>query len=247
LNNLSVALTSQGEYARAQELGTKCLEKRKIVLGPEHRDTIVSMNNLAYLYSVQPQTDMNNPNTIMYFTTAQELYTQCLKLRKIQLGEYNPETLTSINNLALLYANKGELNEAEKLYEECLQKRKKVLGDDHPDTLDTMNNLANLYLTKGQYDIVLPLYTTCLEKRQATLGDDHPDTLTSLYNIGLLQYHQGKITKSKNTYLQVLVVGRNKLGESHPIIKAAVEGFDLTSSLEEQEKKKRDGGCCSLS
>ena len=59
-----------------------------------------------------------------------------------QLGPDHPDTLTSMNNLAVSYAALGRYPDALKLHEETLALRQAKLGPDHPDTLTSMNNLA---------------------------------------------------------------------------------------------------------
>ena len=70
------------------------------------------------------------------------LFEETLKLRKAKLGPDHPDTLTSMNNLALAYQAAGKLDLALPLYEETLKLKKAKLGPDHPDTLMSMNNLA---------------------------------------------------------------------------------------------------------
>jgi hypothetical protein len=62
------------------------------------------------------------------------LYEECLEKRKRVLGDDHPSTLSSLNNLAGLFHDKGEYDHALPLYEECLEKSKRVLGVDHPRT-----------------------------------------------------------------------------------------------------------------
>ncbi len=61
-------------------------------------------------------------------------------MREKVLSKEHPETLTSINNLAVLYLCQGRYAEAEPLYKTALQMREKVLGKDHPDTITTQLN-----------------------------------------------------------------------------------------------------------
>ena len=72
------------------------------------------------------------------------LFEDCLEKRKRILGDDHPDTLDSINNLALLLKAQGEYDRALPLYEDCLEKRKRILGDDHPHTLYSIQNLARL-------------------------------------------------------------------------------------------------------
>ena len=55
--------------------------------------------------------------------------------RKAKLGPEHPDTLTSMNNLALAYQAAGKLDLALPLFEETLKLTKAKLGPEHPDTL----------------------------------------------------------------------------------------------------------------
>ena len=61
------------------------------------------------------------------------------------LGLEHPDTLQSMNNLALLYQHQGKYADAEPLYKEALAGRQQALELEYPDTLTSMNNLALLY------------------------------------------------------------------------------------------------------
>ena len=75
---------------------------------------------------------------------AEVLYKQCLAKRKVVLGENHPDTLSTMNNLAVSYNHQGKHRDAEVLLKLCLDKKKAVLGESHPSTIDTMNNLAKV-------------------------------------------------------------------------------------------------------
>ena len=97
-----------------------------------------------------------------------------MKLRKAKLGPDHPDTLTSMNNLAMAYQDAGKLDLALPLFEETLRLRKAKLGPDHPDTLTSMNNLAMAYQDAGKLDLALPLYEETLKLKKAKLGRTIP-------------------------------------------------------------------------
>ena len=68
-----------------------------------------------------------------------------LDLHKKVLGLEHPDTLRSINNLAVTYSAEGKYEEAGELQLKALDLHKKVLGPEHPDTLIIMGNLAVTY------------------------------------------------------------------------------------------------------
>ncbi|MCP4347468.1 MAG: tetratricopeptide repeat protein, partial [Desulfobacterales bacterium] len=101
---------------------------------------------------------------------AEKAYQYALK----QFGKKHPSTLTSMNNLALLYELQGRYGEAEPLCKAALQLSENVLGKEHPDTLTSMNNLAGLYESQGRYGEAEPLYKAALQLRENVLGKEHP-------------------------------------------------------------------------
>jgi hypothetical protein len=57
-----------------------------------------------------------------------------METRKKALGLEHPDTLRSMNILALLLMNRGKYNEAKPMYWQTLQLRERVLGLEHPAT-----------------------------------------------------------------------------------------------------------------
>src|SRR5437667_9359320 len=64
-----------------------------------------------------------------------------LKAREEQLGPGHPDTLRTVENLAIVYTNQGRYKKAEQLHERALKGREEQLGPEHPDTLRTVQNL----------------------------------------------------------------------------------------------------------
>jgi hypothetical protein len=75
---------------------------------------------------------------------------QIIETKKRVLGIEHPDTLASMNNLALTYENQGRWKEAEELGMHVIETKKRVLGIEHPDTLASMSNLALTYSDQGR-------------------------------------------------------------------------------------------------
>lgn len=69
------------------------------------------------------------------------LKSQVLELRKLTLGDEHPDTLTSMNNLAVTYYDLGRLREAQNLMSNVVDIMKRT-SPGHPDTLARSRNLA---------------------------------------------------------------------------------------------------------
>jgi hypothetical protein len=72
---------------------------------------------------------------------AEELQVQVMQTRKRVLGDEHPDTLTSMNNLAITLELQSRHKEALALIDLCFQSRRKVLGEQHPDTQSSLSAL----------------------------------------------------------------------------------------------------------
>ena len=63
---------------------------------------------------------------------AAPLFREALNGRRRILGDDHPNTLTSINNMAVLLEAQGKLKEAAPLHREVVDRSLRTLGDDHP-------------------------------------------------------------------------------------------------------------------
>jgi len=171
-NTLGLSFLYLGEPEIAQEQFETARALYTRHRGPDHRDTLSSIHNLARSYS-----------SLGRNAEALKLNEATLALRKAKLGPDHPDTVTSMNNLAANYASLGRHAEALKLREETLALWRTKLGRDHPLTLVGMNNLARSYSSLGRQAEALMLREETLALRKAKLGPEHPDTLGSQMNV----------------------------------------------------------------
>jgi hypothetical protein len=110
--------TPQGHKAVARLLrkkGADVAMKDKGGVGPEHPDTLSSMNNLDFALSGQGK-----------YVAAEQMHRQTLELRKEVLGLEHPDTLTSMGNLGRALSGQGKYVEAEQMHRQTLELRKKA-------------------------------------------------------------------------------------------------------------------------
>jgi serine/threonine protein kinase len=168
---------------------------------------------------VEARLRMTMGSSFMYLgdaRTASEQFQAARQLYTKHLGPDHPDTLTSMNNLAISYAAAGRTQEALKLHKETLQLMKAKLGPDHPDTLGSMNNLANSYDEVGRTQEALKLREETLQLRKATLGPDHPDTLESMHNLASSYEDAGRTQEALKLREETLQLYKAKLGPDHP-------------------------------
>ena len=69
------------------------------------------------------------------YAEARSMYEQVYNTQKRILGDDNPSTIITINNLVHCLCSQGEYKDAYKMIQILYEKSKKVLGDFHGDTL----------------------------------------------------------------------------------------------------------------
>jgi serine/threonine protein kinase/tetratricopeptide (TPR) repeat protein len=174
-------------------------------LGPNHPDTLASLNHLANSYAALGR-----------HTDALELREQTLAKRTAQLGADHPDTLVSMSNLANSYEAIGRHTDALELRERTLELRKARFGADHPDTLVSMNNLACGYSALGRHADALRLHEQTLTRMKAKLPPDHPYTLMSRNNLAYSHAALGRHAEAIELFQEALALQKAKLGPDHP-------------------------------
>ena len=71
-----------------------------------------------------------------------QLHRRALESSERVLGKEHPQTLLSVNSLAVCLYALGDAAGALPLHRRALESRERVLGNEHPQTLESVNNLA---------------------------------------------------------------------------------------------------------
>lgn len=204
-NTLGRSLVGLGKSSQAIDVFQKALVTNKAKLGPDHPDTLSTMNNLAAAYVESGQ-----------LAKAVPLLEEALEKMKVMFGPDHLQTLTNTDNLALAYLYRGQHTKAVLLLEETGEKMKTILGPDHPQTLTNADNLALAYLHRGQHAKAVLLLEETVEKLKAKLGPDHPQTLRSMNNLAAAYQSSGQLARAVRLLEETVEKLKTKLGPDHP-------------------------------
>lgn len=143
-------------------------------------------------------------------------------------GADRPESLQTLNVLAVAYHASGHLDKALPLMEKCLQHHQEALGADHRDTLASLHNLAAGYQEAGLLDKALSFHEEALRRSRAKLGYDHPDTLASLNDLAVTLDRAGQSARALPLREEVVRLRRAKLGPDHPDTLSSMNNLALS-------------------
>ncbi len=205
LQAVADTLRDLGLLDRAMAPQEEALAIRRRVLGDEHPDTLVSINDMGTLLDSMGLYDEAMPH-----------YREALETRQRVLGDEHPDALTSINNMGGLLERMGRHEEAMPYFREALETSRRVLGDEHSGTLASINNMGALLLKIGRSEEAMPYFREALETSRRVLGDVHPYTLVSINNMGGLLESMGRFEEAMPYFREGLETRRRVFGDVHP-------------------------------
>lgn len=95
------------------------------------------------------------------------------------LGIEHTDTLTGLNNFAMLLKARGDLAGAEPELRRVLEVRERLHGGEHSDMLACIANLAGLLHHKGELTEAEPPFRRALTGCERAVGEEHPDTFAT--------------------------------------------------------------------
>jgi tetratricopeptide (TPR) repeat protein len=190
-------------WGEAELLHRRTLEGRENALGPEHPDTLSSVNRLGGDLLAKGD-----------YEGAELLIRRALEGREKALGTEHLDTIKSLSNLGIIH-QKGDREEAETIFHRCLESLEKALGPEHPDTLKSLSNLGDVLRQKGDNEEAEALFRLALKGREKVLEKKHPDTLISMKRLGNLLSKKGDYEEAEALYRRALEGFENTLGQDH--------------------------------
>jgi eukaryotic-like serine/threonine-protein kinase len=173
--------------------------------GPNRKNVLVALNNLAKAFAEAGQVDKAIP-----------LYQQTLKLMQEKLEPDDPMTLTCMYNLAMAYKVARRFEEAIPLFDETLRLRKKVFSADSLIVGRTMTCAGVTYGQAGHEDKCAELFCEVLRIFKLHYGDTHPETLWAMWQYGICLCDVGRQNDALQLWEKALPLSRVEPGIDHP-------------------------------
>ena len=184
---------------------------------------------------------------------AEMQFSRALEIRRRTLGQEHPDTLASMNNLALALEKKGDHFLSEHMLRRAIQIQERVLGKEHPDRLVSMSNLGITLTSAGKLDQAETILRECSETQRRIQGQEHRDTLNSMISLAntlvkgdrlaeaeellreclrIQERAPGDWTKFGSTLvsemnLAVILKAKGKLGTAEQMLRRCVQGQEF--------------------
>jgi tetratricopeptide (TPR) repeat protein len=156
LNNLASVYSDQENWAAAEPVHRQALALRRKLLGDDHPQTTMSLNNFGWMLYRGSGGDQAK------LAEAESLLREALERRERVLGPDHPEVALTLNNLGLLALDQGRLAEAEPWIERGLAIREQKLSAEHRNTGQSLFALGRLRALQGRPAEAEPLLRRAL-------------------------------------------------------------------------------------
>ena len=130
-----------------------------------------------------------------------------------------------INNLALMYDEMSQYDEAELLYRKSLEMTEEVSGRESPDYTSMLNNLANLLSKRGHYDEAESKLREALKIDERISGTEHSDHISSLHNLAELLKNRHNYDEAERLFHKTIDITEKTQGVENPLYVASVSNL----------------------
>jgi serine/threonine-protein kinase len=181
--------------------------------------------------------------TLGSYDQAETFLEQTIALQQEHLGEVDPETATSLMNLAQAYGVKGKLDQARPLLEQALTIKEQALGPDHVDVATILVSLGVLNRIQGQTEVALKHAERALKIYEVKLAPDDMLIARLLNNLANLYRDRGRYAEADSALRRSLTIFESKAGADHPqvatVLNSLAKVCEAKESFDEAEALSR--------
>ena len=210
LESLASVLYRHGDYSEAETTYEAALGLRRRRPDPQ-METAGTLNSFGAFLIDRGK-----------YETAEPLLREALEWRRKNLGDRHPQTIPIMNNLALLFQQKGDFNSAESFY-------RQIIALTSPDNLTQSainhNNLALVLQDKGSYAEAEVVIRKALALQRRAWGERHYNVGFGLNNLARVLQDQGKWAAAEKHYREALELRQATLPARHPNLAASLAGL----------------------
>ena len=193
-----------GDYQSARTNLSEAAAIAAAELPSDHLQTIRNFHNAAMLAFYENRLD-----------EALSLNREVLAMRE-KKPDAKRRTAATLNNMGLIYREKGALRQARLHFERSLRLKVEALGDGDASLASSYQNLGRIYHLQGNYEKARDFLEKAYQLRQDNLGENHPDIASAGYALARVYLETGEVPKAKPIIEKSLSILSKSLGEDHP-------------------------------
>lgn len=209
---LAHQLKQLGRLAEALPIMRQRLAGAKMKYGEGSKESFACMHALGELHHLRWLCKDGHNDLDL----ALPLLLEALEGRRERFGLHDINTLSTMDKLALVYHDLGQLGNAKDYSLEAVAGFSTVLDEGHPYLLTAKQNLGLILRRLGSFDEALPLHVDVYKGRQKTCGPDAAETIESASALGWLYVKRSELASAAEVLREAVAGNRALRGDSHP-------------------------------
>jgi tetratricopeptide (TPR) repeat protein len=173
------------------------------------------------------------------YSAAERWQRLALSVAERALAPTDPELVTFLNNLGVVYKYTARFESAEALYARALDIAQ-APGQDDLTLATLLHNVGGLAHARGRHGEGEPHARRAAEIRERVLGPDHPDTAADVGALAAILDAQGRHDEAEALYRRALASFERALGRDHYEVAVVVGNLaalcQATGRAEEAER-----------
>ena len=164
------------------------------------------------------------------YDKAMMLYQRALNITKTEYGEKHPDVAISLNNIGLVYSDRGDYGKALEYHDEALKIWTELFGQTNPGVATSLSNIGLVYSARGDYGKALEYFDEALKIWTELFGQTHPGVAAPLSNIGSVYHCRGDYGKALEYFDEALKIQSAIFGQTHPDVATSLSNIGLVYS-----------------
>lgn len=214
LHRTLLALTADGKYPEAAQIGEELAELARKAFGREHPNYATIVDDLGKLHL-----------SARKYPEAEALFEEAEEIRRRVLGEDHPAYIASLNNLGSLYRSMEDYGKAGRVHRKALEICRRAVGENHRDYASATHELGMLYMSEGELGEAEPLLKQAMQIYRKTRSEDDPCYARSLNSLGWLYLRRGQSAQAESLLKEALRINWRAYGRDHPYSITSVQNL----------------------
>jgi serine/threonine-protein kinase len=204
LTDVALSLNGLRRRAEAEPVFREALARQRQAYGGDHKEIAWTLNNLAWGLHAMGRLD-----------EAAGYYEEALAMLR-RLGAPNVELFQTLNNLAGLYGDRGDVETAERMLREVLALVEGLYGPSgHAAVARAHSALGVLEIERGRFEEAARNTRTALEANRKLLGERHTWTAITMQTHAIALLGLGRLDEAEALLQRSLAVRREVLPPGH--------------------------------
>lgn len=203
-----------GSFDQAEPVLRRTLELQRRLHGDDHAEVALALYKLGELEFERAR-----------YAEALALAEAALAMRLRVLPPGNPGIAESLDLVALVKRQAGDLTTATRLHQESLELKLGALGSADPAVAESYNYLGIVRRWSDDYAGAEAAYRRALEIWRTALGADHPKVAMAMNNLALVVHVRGDHAEAKRIFEELIPLRRRLLGDEHPDLQVSLVNY----------------------